>query len=434
MEAIMPRTLESESGRPSWYDAGIGHIWLPYSQMKTASAPLAVVRTHGSRIVLSDGRELIDGIASWWTACHGYNHPHIREAVGRQLAIMPHVMFGGLAHEQALTLARRLTSVVPGDLDRVFFSDSGSVAVEVALKMAIQFWRNQGIAARQKFIAFTGAYHGDTTGAMAISDPGTGMHRLFAPLLPKHHVLGLPRDEESAEVFLRHLERYAGELAGIIVEPLVQGAGGMLFHDPAVLSRLRDAADRYDLLLIFDEIFTGFGRTGTLFACEAAGVRPDIMTIGKALTGGTLPLAATIVRRKVFDAFWSDDPLHALMHGPTFMANALACAAANASLDLFERAPRLDQVAEIATALDRGLSTCSGAPGVKAVRVKGAIGVIELDAAPDLERLRARFVQLGVFVRPFGSTVYLTPAFTISEEELRTLINAVLEVVSDIPG
>jgi adenosylmethionine-8-amino-7-oxononanoate aminotransferase len=431
MEALMPPSLQSQRQAPNWYNAGLGHIWLPYSQMRTTPAPLPVVRTHGSRIVLADGRELVDGIASWWTACHGYNHPHIRAAVERQLAIMPHVMFGGLAHEQALLLARRLASLLPGDLDRVFFSDSGSVAVEVALKMAIQFWRNQGIPGREKFIAFTGAYHGDTTGAMSVCDPATGMHRLFAPLLPKHYVLDLPRGEEGVDALARHLERHADELAGIIVEPLVQGAGGMLFHDPAVLRRLREAADRHALLLIVDEIFTGFGRTGTLFACEAADVVPDIMTVGKALTGGTLALAATVARRKVFDAFWSDDPMHALMHGPTFMANALACASANASLDLFEREPRLEQIAQIAAALGDGLSPCRDHPGVKEVRVKGAVGVIELDHVPDVEKLRARFVQRGVFVRPFGSIVYLTPAFTIAPQELGTLINAVVEVVRE---
>ena len=321
---------------PAWYQAGIAHVWLPYAQMKAARPPLPVVRTQGCRIVLADGRELVDGIASWWTACHGYNHPHIREAVERQLALMPHVMFGGLAHEQALTLARRLAARMPGDLTRVFFSDSGSVAVEVAMKMAVQFWLNQGVRTRKKFLAFTRAYHGDTTGAMAVSDSDVGMHAMFRGLLPEQYVIDLPENAESAAALARFLERHADELAGIIVEPLVQGAGGMRFHDPPVLRRLRDAADRYQLLLIFDEIFTGFGRTGTLFACETADITPDIVTLSKALTGGTLPLAATVARARVFDEFWSDDPKHALMHGPTFMANALACAAANASLDLFE--------------------------------------------------------------------------------------------------
>jgi adenosylmethionine-8-amino-7-oxononanoate aminotransferase len=414
---------------PAWYQAGIAHVWLPYAQMKAARPPLPVVRTQGCRIVLADGRELVDGIASWWTACHGYNHPHIREAVERQLALMPHVMFGGLAHEQALTLARRLAARMPGDLTRVFFSDSGSVAVEVAMKMAVQFWLNQGVRTRKKFLAFTRAYHGDTTGAMAVSDSDVGMHAIFRGLLPEQYVIDLPENAESAAALTRFLERHADELAGIIVEPLVQGAGGMRFHDPPVLHRLRDAADRYQLLLIFDEIFTGFGRTGTLFACETADITPDIVTLSKALTGGTLPLAATVARARVFDEFWSDDPKHALMHGPTFMANPLGCAAANGSLDLFESEPRLQQVAAIASALERGLAPCQDLPGVKGVRVKGAIGVVELERIDDLDGLCARFVEEGVFVRPFGSIVYLTPAFTIGEDELARLTDAVTKVV-----
>ena len=420
---------DKSAAATAWYEAGRSHIWLPYAQMKTARPPLPVARTQGCRIVLADGRELIDGIASWWTACHGYNHPHIREAVERQLALMPHVMFGGLAHEQALTLARRLAALVPGDLTRVFFSESGSVAVEIAMKMAVQYWLNRSVSKRRKFLAFKGGYHGDTTGAMAVSDPHGGMHARFHGLLPEHHIIELPQNEESAAAFARCLERHAEELAGIIVEPLVQGAGGMRFHAASVLPRLRDAANRYELILIFDEIFTGFGRTGSLFACEAAGVVPDIITLSKALTGGTLPLAATIARGKIFDAFWSDEPSDALPHGPTFMANALACAAANASLDLFEREPRLRQVADIALALERGLAPCRGRPGVKDVRVKGAIGVVELERIDDLEGLRARFVAEGVFVRPFGSIVYLTPAFTIGVDELATLTNAVVNVL-----
>jgi adenosylmethionine---8-amino-7-oxononanoate aminotransferase len=414
---------------PAWYEAGLAHVWLPYAQMKTARAPLSVAGTHGCRIVLADGRELIDGIASWWTSCHGYNHPHIRQAVEGQLALMPHVMFGGLAHEQALTLARRLAALMPGDLNRVFFSESGSVAVEIAMKMALQFWLNRGRRKRRKFLAFKGGYHGDTTGAMAVCDPDAGMHARFRGVLPEHCIVALPQSEESAASFARCLERHAEELAGIIVEPLVQGAGGMRFHPPSVLQRLRDAANRYELVLIFDEIFTGFGRTGSLFACGAADVVPDIITLSKALTGGTLPLAVTIARAKVFDAFWSDEPSDALAHGPTFMANALACAAANASLDLFEREPRLRQVADIATALEHGLAPCRRLPGVKDVRVKGAIGVVELDRIDDLEGLRARFVEEGVFVRPFGSIIYLTPAFTISAEELARLMEAVVNVL-----
>ena len=418
--------------RNPWYAAGLPHIWQPYAQMKTMRPPLPVARTDGCRIVLADGRELIDGIASWWTACHGYNHPHIRAAVERQLVTMPHVMFGGLVHEPALTLAQRLAALMPGDLDRVFFSNSGSVAVEVAMKMAVQYWLNRGVKGRTTFVSFRGGYHGDTAGAMAVTDPEAGMHALFSGLLPEQFVVDLPDSEERAVELMLLLERHAGEIAGIIVEPLVQGAGGMRFHEVEVLVRLRDMADRADVLLIFDEVFTGFGRTGSMFACEQAGVVPDIITLGKALTGGTLPLAATIARRKVFDAFWSDDPKKALMHGPTFMANALACAAANASLDLFEREPRLAQVQGIEAALMKGLEPCRSLPGVRDVRVKGAIGVVELDRIDDLEALRARFVEEGVFIRPFGTVVYLTPAFTIGAGELTRLTSAIVKIVDEL--
>jgi len=417
---------------PDWYAAGLEHAWPPYAQMKTAAPPLPVVRTQGSRIVLADGRVLIDGIASWWTACHGYNQSHIRHAVAKQLKQMPHVMFGGLAHEPALTLARRLATLLPGDLSRVFFSDSGSVAVEVALKMAAQYWINRGVKRRSQFVAFKGGYHGDTTGAMAVSDAEGGMHALFAGLLPQQHIVDLPDNDERAAALDKLLAELGDTIAAIIVEPLVQGAGGMKFHDAAVLKRLRVLADKYDTLLIFDEVFTGFGRTGTLFACEAAGVAPDIIALSKALTGGTLPLAATVATRKVFDAFWSDDPKKALMHGPSYMANALGCAAANASLDLFESEPRLQQVAAIASALLQDMAPCRGMPGVKDVRVQGAIGVVEMEHIDDLDALRARFVEQGVFVRPFGTIIYLTPAFSITPDELKTLTDAVVNVVRSI--
>jgi adenosylmethionine---8-amino-7-oxononanoate aminotransferase len=425
-------THSPEISPPSWFAAGMPHIWLPYAQMKTAGDPLPVVATRGSRIVLADGRELIDGIASWWTACHGYNHPHIAAAVRRQLDVMPHVMFGGLAHEPALTLARRLAALMPAGLDRVFFSDSGSVAVEVAMKMAAQYWINKGVGERTRFVAFNGSYHGDTTGAMAVSDPVDGMHHAFGGLLPRHLFCDLPRDEESLAKLAGVVERHAEEIAGIIIEPLVQGAGGMLFHDVDVLERLRALADRHQILLIFDEIFTGFGRTGAMFASEA--VAPDIVTLSKALTGGAMPLAATIARRAVFDAFWSDAPSHALMHGPTYMANPLACAAANASLDLFEGEPRLSEVAAIAAGLQRGLAPCRGLLCVRDVRVKGAIGVVELDRIDDIYELRRRFVTEGVFVRPFGATVYLTPAFTVTPDELDALTHAVVKVVGSLPA
>jgi len=408
---------------------GYDNIWLPYSQMKLAPSPLAVAATEGSHIVLADGRRLVDGIASWWTACHGYNHPYIRAAVARQLGIMPHVMFGGLVHEQALRLAKRLCALLPGDLERVFFTDSGSVAVEVAMKMAVQFWLNKGLRGRSKCLAFKGAYHGDTFATMAVCDPDEGMHKLFAGVLPQNIIVDLPHDQASLAQFEATVERHAEEIAAIIVEPLVQGAGGMLFHSAETLRAIRATADRYGLLVIFDEIFTGFGRTGTFFACEAADVLPDIICLSKALTGGTMALAATVARRHVFEAFWSDDPAHALMHGPTYMANALACAAANASLDLFAQQPRMAQVAALSKHLAEGLAPCRDLPGVRDVRVRGAIGVVELARLDDLDALKRRFVEAGVFIRPFGRVVYLTPAFTIAEEDLAVLTQAIFKVL-----
>ncbi|EFF77053.1 adenosylmethionine--8-amino-7-oxononanoate transaminase [Achromobacter piechaudii] len=414
---------------PDWVAQGQPHIWLPYAQMKTVTPPLPVVRSHGSRLELADGRSLIDGVASWWTACHGYNHPHIAQAVRAQLDAMPHVMFGGLTHEPALTLARRLAGLLGPGLDRVFYTDSGSVAVEVAMKMAVQFWLNQGERGHSRFLAFRGGYHGDTFGTMAVCDPDDGMHSLYRGMLAEHDIVDLPRDDASYAALDHYLQARAPQLAGILVEPLVQGAGGMLLHEPDVLRRLRKLADRHGLLLIFDEIFTGFGRTGTLFAFEQAGIKPDIITLSKALTGGTLPLAATVASNRVFDAFWSDNPAHALMHGPTFMGNALACAAANASLDLFESEPRLAQAQALSVALAAGLEPCRELPWVRDVRVLGAIGVVELDNITDREALKRRLVDAGVWVRPFGNVVYLTPALTIDGDDLATLIRAVVAVL-----
>ncbi|KNE29113.1 adenosylmethionine--8-amino-7-oxononanoate transaminase [Achromobacter spanius] len=414
---------------PDWVAQGQAHIWLPYAQMKTVTPPLPVVRSQGSRLELADGRSLIDGVASWWTACHGYNHPHIAQAVRAQLDAMPHVMFGGLTHEPALTLARRLAGLLGPGLDRVFYTDSGSVAVEVAMKMAVQFWLNQGERGRSRFVAFRGGYHGDTFGTMAVCDPDEGMHSLYRGMLAEHDIVDLPRDDAAYAALDQFLQARAPQLACILVEPLVQGAGGMLLHDSEVLRRLRSLADRHGLLLIFDEIFTGFGRTGTMFAFEQAGIKPDIITLSKALTGGTLPLAATVASNRVFDAFWSDDPAHALMHGPTFMGNALACAAANASLDLFESEPRLAQAQALSQALAAGLEPCRDLPWVRDVRVLGAIGVVELDGIADREALKRRLVDAGVWVRPFGNVVYLTPALTIDGDDLAELIRAVVAVL-----
>ncbi|HQT67380.1 MAG: adenosylmethionine--8-amino-7-oxononanoate transaminase [Rhodospirillales bacterium 20-60-12] len=415
----------------AWLSEGWDHVWLPYAQMQTSPLPLPVLRTEGSRIHLADGRILIDGIASWWTACHGYNHPHIQQAVAAQLARLPHVMFGGLAHEPAYRLASRLAALMPAGLERVFFTDSGSVAVEVAMKIAIQARLNRGQGGRTQFLAFQGGYHGDTIGTMAVCDPEEGMHSLFAGLLPRHVIAALPVDQASIAAFHATLEQHHRALAGIIVEPLVQGAGGMKFHPPETLLLLRKAADHYGLSLIFDEIFTGFGRTGSLFAFQQAGVAPDIITLSKALSGGFLPIAATIASRELFDAFLSDNPADALMHGPTYMANALACAAANASLDLFETNDRLGAVSTIAAQLRAGLEPCRALPHVVDVRVRGGIGVVQLDRIADPQALRQKLIGQGVWVRPFRDIVYLTPAFTIEPADLTRLTDAVAAALQD---
>ena len=407
-------------------------VWMPYCQMATAPEPLEVARTDGVHLVLADGRRLIDGCASWWTACHGYNHPHIRRAVEQQVRIMPHVMLGGLVHEPVRTLAERLAKLLPGDLDHTFFSESGSVAVEVALKMALQYWINRGERRRRRFVCFRHAYHGDTFGAMSVCDPEEGMHARMKGVFAEQLVLDVPSAAGERARFDQVLAERAPELAGLIIEPLVQAAGGMKFHSPDTLAHIVASARRHGLLVIFDEIATGFGRTGTMFACEQAQVVPDIITLGKALTGGTLPLAATVARQHVFDAFLSPDPGKALMHGPTFAGNALACAAANASLDLFETEPRLQQVAALEAELRAGLERCRGLPGVADVRVKGAIGVVELKRAPDLDALRLRFVEKGVWVRPFGNVVYLMPPLTIDAPDLAALVDAVGAVVAEL--
>jgi len=414
---------------PDWLAEGAKHVWRPYCQMKTAPAPLPVVRTHGSRLVLADGRELVDGIASWWTAVHGYNHPHIAAAVREQLEAMPHVMFGGLAHEPAYRLAARLAAILPGALDHVFFAESGSVSVEIAMKMALQFHINRGERGRTRFLSFRGGYHGDTLATMTVCDPEEGMHSLFSGVMPSQVIADLPLDDAGEATLDALLSERGGEIAAMLTEPLVQGAGGMLFHDPEVLRRLRRLADRHGVLLIFDEIFTGFGRTGDLFAMQAAGIEPDIVTLSKALTGGTLPLSAAVASRKVFEAFWSDEAGAALMHGPTYMGNALACAAANASLDLFEAGSWKADVARISAALKAGLEPCRAAPGVVDVRVLGAIGVVEFASPVAVGALCQAFAQKGAWIRPMGKVVYLTPAFTTPDADLEILLSAIREVI-----
>ena len=422
---------ESVGGTPDWLTQGIKHLWLPYAQMQTAPLPLPVVRAEGVLLYLADGTSLLDGIASWWTQAHGYNHPHIRQAVAAQLEKLPHVMLGGLANEPAMILAARLAKLLPGDLDHVFFCESGSVSVEVAMKMAIQYWINRGVRGRTRFVSFRHGYHGDTMACMSICDPDEGMHGQFKGYLPEQIVVDLPRDAAGEGAFSAMLAQRGAEIAGIIVEPLVQGAGGMKFHETSVLAFLRRACDMpgNEHLLILDEIMTGFGRLGSMFACEQAGIVPDIITLSKALSGGTLPLSAAIARRHVFAAFLSDRHETALMHGPTYMGNPLACAAANASLDLFAQEPRLEQIAAIARQMRAELEACRGLKGVVDVRVKGAIGVVQLDRAGEGAWLRPHFLKRGVWVRPFGDIVYLAPPFIVSAAELAQLTGAIVEVI-----
>ncbi len=409
---------------PEWLQAGLDHIWLPYAQMKTAARPIAVRGACGARIILEDGRELVDGIGSWWTSVHGYQHPHLIDAARRQLERMPHVMLGGLAHEQAYRLADRLAAIAPGDLNHTFFTESGSVAVEVAMKIAIQYWRNIKGEARSKFVSFKGGYHGDTFATMAVCDPEEGMHALFASALAPQHVTDLPRDAQMAAQLEKLLNAH-DDIAAVIVEPLIQGAGGMRLHDAQTLQRIRAACDAHNVLLVFDEIFTGFGRTGAMFAADNAGVAPDIMTLGKGLTGGVAPLAATIASKRVFDAFYDDDADKALMHGPTFTGHALGCAVANASLDLFETQPRLAEVKRLETALRTALDPLRDHDHVADIRICGAMGAVELTQPFDVEAARARFIDRGVFIRPLGRVIYLTPAYTIHDEELDMLTAAI---------
>lgn len=408
------------------------HLWRPYAQMQTAPLPQKVIRTEGSRLFLEDGRVLIDGIASWWTACHGYNHPHIIQAVEEQLKTMPHVMFGGLVHDPAIRLADKLVSITPHGLERVFFSDSGSTSVEVAMKMALQYWQNKGQAKKGRFVCFRGGYHGDTMGAMSVSDPEDSMHKAFRSNVMKQYVLDIPMDEYGLAEFQEMMQGIGRMVAGVIIEPLIQGAEGMRFHSPDVLAAIHRAAKENDVLFIADEVAVGFGRTGSLFACEEAGISPDIMCLGKGLTGGVVPLAATMATEEIFSAFLDERADKALMHGPTFMANPLGCAAALASLELFDMEDRLGQVETIETQLREQLSPCRRIDGVRDVRVKGATGVVELEEAlPDKYWLNQRFIEEGVWVRPIKNVVYVMPAMTISPDELATLTGAIQRVITE---
>ena len=423
--SLLAMTPHNMTNTPEWLTEGWPHIWLPYTQMQTASLPLPVVGASGSHLRLAGGRKLIDGIASWWSMCHGYQHPHIVKAIREQAADISHVMLGGLAHEPAYRLAARLAAIAPEGLTRVFFSDSGSVAVEVALKMALKYWRNQGDHRRSKFICFERGYHGDTLGAMSVS-ARSSFTAAFDAVALRHYSLPIPSDEYGFAEFAETVAAIHTQVAGLIMEPLVQCAGGFAMHSADIVYEIRRVCRDYGILFIADEIATGFGRTGSMFACNEAAVTPDILCLGKALTGGHLSLAATLATEAVFDAFRGETIQHAFMHGPTFMGNPLACAAANASLDLFAREPRLAQVEAIETALFAGLKPLARHEKVRDIRIKGAIGAVELDYSPqEFTTLRAALIAEGVWLRPLGNALYLMPPLTITPDELEQLIRAV---------
>lgn len=412
---------------PHWFTEGYPHIWLPYAQMQTVLPPLPVVGAEGTRIRLADGRELVDGIASWWSVCHGYQHPHIVKAITDQAHTLSHVMFAGLAHAPAYQLASRLSTFTGMNLPRVFFSESGSVAMEVALKMAMQYWRNKGEPKRTKFISFEHGYHGDTQGAMSVS-ARSHFNAAYDTLSLRNYTLSVPHDEYSFAEFADTVAAIKGSVAALILEPLVQAAGGFRMISADILSEIRRVCREHDILFIADEIATGFGRTGNLFACHEAAISPDILCLGKALTGGHMPLAATLASAKIFDAFLGEDAEKALMHGPTFMAHPIACAAANASLDLFENEPRLAQVETIEHVLWEGLREFKTLPHVSDIRVKGAIGVIEFKegalCAQDIRQMRSDCVKHGAWLRPFERVLYVMPPLTITQEELAILLKA----------
>jgi len=416
------------------------YLWHPYTSFTNPSTVFPVRRAQGVHIELTDGKKLIDGMSSWWSVLHGYNNPVINKAITDQLHQFAHVMFAGFTHEPAAKLAKTLTEITPAGLNKVFFSDSGSVAVEVALKMAIQYWYSQGETQRTTFLALKQGYHGDTFGAMGVCDPHSGMHHLFHQSLSRHLFADAPEcrfgdafDERSFANFSHLLQRNRQKIAAVILEPIVQGAGGMRFYSPIFLKRVRELCDQMNVLLIADEIATGFGRTGKLFACEHANISPDIMCVGKALTGGYLTLAATLCNDTVSNGICLGKN-SVFMHGPTFMANPLACAAANASINLLLKNDWQKKVLDIEHQLKTELESCRELPAVADVRVLGAIGVVELKEAVNVAELQPKFVELGIWIRPFGKLVYLMPPFIINEHELRQLTNGIKTVVSGLSG
>jgi adenosylmethionine-8-amino-7-oxononanoate aminotransferase len=413
-------------------------LWHPYASATDIPEIFPVVSANGVRLTLADGRQIIDGMASWWSAIHGYSHPVLNRAAKQQLDAMSHVMFGGLTHPAAVRLGKLLCDLTPPTLDRVFFSDSGSVAVEVALKMAIQYWYSSGNPRKQKLVALRSGYHGDTFGAMSVCDPVTGMHHLFGDVLAKHHFIpapecpfGSPCPDSELQALTELLSEQHQDIAAVVVEPIVQGAGGMRFYSADNLVKLRALCDAFDVLLIFDEIATGFGRTGKMFALEHAGIEPDILCLGKALTGGYLSLAATLCNRRISEGI-SQGEAGVFMHGPTFMANPLACAIACASIELLLSQPWQRSISRLEEELTLGLGPAAELGAVREVRTLGAIGVIELHEPVDMKTVQPRFVERGIWCRPFGKLIYTMPSYTMGSDDVATLTAGMVDVASTL--
>lgn len=406
------------------------HIWHPYTSTLTPLTCYPVSAAQGVRLQLEDGRTLVDGMSSWWSAIHGYNHPHLNAAAHAQIDRVSHVMFGGITHQPAINLCKKLLSLAPSNLEHVFLADSGSVAVEVSLKMALQYWHAKG-ESRPKFLTLRHGYHGDTFAAMSVTDPDNSMHSLYKGFLPEHIFANSPKvgfwDEwnpDDLAHFAEQIDQHHTQLAAVILEPIVQGAGGMRIYHPEFLKGVRTLCDQYGLLLIADEIATGFGRTGKLFACEHADVQPDILCVGKALTGGYMTLSATLTSKQVADTVCSGEA-GCFMHGPTFMGNPLACAVATASLELIEQGDWQKQTNEIERLFSQLLPSLQAYPIVKETRWLGAIGVVETHRPVNMEEIQALFVELGVWIRPFGKLIYIMPPFISEREHIEKLVNAI---------